>query len=107
MKEILAALRWRDALDILLVAVVVYRGLVLFRGTRGIQMLVGLGLLVGGSFLARSLELWSVTWIFDNFWSFWAIALVVLFQPELRRGLTGIGHGPLRLALGRPRAPRP
>jgi len=40
---------------------VVYRGLVLFRGTRGIQMLVGLGLLVGGSFLARSFELWSIT----------------------------------------------
>jgi len=104
MKEIIAALRWRDALDILLVAGVVYRGLVLFRGTRGIQMLVGLGLLVGGSFLARSFELWSITWIFDNFWSFWAIALIVLFQPELRRALTRIGQGRLWLAFGGTRA---
>jgi len=104
MKEIVAALRWRDALDILLVAAVVYRGLVLFRGTRGIQMLVGLGLLVGGSFLARSLELWSITWIFDTFWSFWAIALIVLFQPELRRALTRIGQGRLWLAFGGTRA---
>src|SRR2546427_12413276 len=93
MREILAALRWRDALDILLVAVVVYRGLVLFRGTRGIQMLVGLGLLVGGAFLARSFELWSITWIFDNLWSFWAISLIVLFQPEMLRAPTGSGQG--------------
>jgi len=104
MKEILAALRWRDALDIVLVAAVVYRGLVLLRGTRSIQMLVGLGVLVAGSFLARSFELWSITWIFDNFWSFWAIALVVLFQPELRRVLTGVGQGRLWLAFGGTRA---
>jgi len=97
MKDILAALRWRDALDIVLVAAVVYRGLVLFQGTRSIQMVVGLALLVGGSVLARSLELRSITWILDNFWSFWAIALIVLFQPELRRALTRVGEGRLWL----------
>lgn len=104
MKELLATLRWRDGLDILIVAAVVYRGLILFRGTRSIQMLIGLALLVGGSFLARALELWSITWILDNFWSFWAIALVVLFQPELRRALTGIGRGRLWPAFGAGRA---
>src|SRR5262249_4057412 len=97
MKEILAALRWRDALDIVLVAALVYRGLVLFRGTRSIQMVIGVALLMGGSVLARSLELRSITWILDNFWSFWAIALIVLFQPELRRALTRVGEGRLWL----------
>jgi diadenylate cyclase len=97
--EVLAAFRWRDALDILLVAAVVYRILVMFRGTRALQMVVGLGALVVASLLARRLELYSTQWILDNLWSFWVIALVVLFQPELRRALARIGQGRLIQAL--------
>ena len=91
--DALGAFRWRDALDIALVATVVYRILVMFRGTRAVQMLVGLSALVAGSLLARRLELYSTQWILDNFWSFWVIALVVLFQPELRRALARVGEG--------------
>jgi diadenylate cyclase len=93
MKEMIDAFRWRDALDITLVAVVVYRIFVMFRGTRAVQMLVGLGFLVIASLLAQRLELYSMRWLLDNFWSFWVIALVVLFQPELRRALARIGQG--------------
>jgi diadenylate cyclase len=92
-RSFLVELRWRDALDILLVAVVVYRILVLFRGTRTVQMLIGLGALVAATLLARSLELYTLQWLLDNFWSFWVIALVVVFQPELRRLLAWIGQG--------------
>lgn len=95
MKGLLVQLRWRDAADILLVAVVVYRVLVLFRGTRTMQMLVGLGALVAATLLARSLELYTLQWLLDNFWSFWVIALVIVFQPELRRLLAWIGQGRL------------
>jgi diadenylate cyclase len=95
MTDALAAFRWRDALDIALVALVVYRVLLMFRGTRAVQMLVGLACLVAGSLIARRLELYSTQWILDNFWSFWVIALVVLFQPELRRALARIGEGRL------------
>jgi diadenylate cyclase len=91
--DALAAFRWRDAVDIALVALVVYRILLMFRGTRAVQMLVGLACLVAGSLIARRLELYSTQWILDNFWSFWVIALVVLFQPELRRALARIGEG--------------
>jgi diadenylate cyclase len=93
--EAIAAFRWRDVLDIGLVAIVVYRILVMFRGTRAVQMLVGLACLVAGSLLARRLELYSTQWILDNFWSFWVIAVVVLFQPELRRALARVGEGRL------------
>ncbi|HYE91183.1 MAG TPA: diadenylate cyclase CdaA [Terriglobales bacterium] len=95
MSEALAAFRWRDALDIALVAVVVYRILLMFRGTRAVQMLTGLACLVAGSLVARRLELYSTQWILDNFWAFWVIALVVLFQPELRRALARIGESRL------------
>jgi diadenylate cyclase len=91
--EAFAAFRWRDLLDIALVAIVVYRILVMFRGTRAVQMLIGLACLVAGSLLARRLELYSTQWILDNFWSFWVIAVVVLFQPELRRALARVGEG--------------
>jgi len=95
MTEALAAFRWRDVIDIALVALVVYRILLMFRGTRAVQMLIGIGCLVAGSLLARRLELYSTQWILDNFWSFWVIALVVLFQPELRRALARIGESRL------------
>jgi diadenylate cyclase len=107
MNEAFAAFRWRDLLDIALVAVVVYRILVMFRGTRAVQMLIGLSCLVAGSLLARRLELYSTQWILDNFWSFWVIALVVLFQPELRRALARVGEGRLAASLlGASRAER-
>ena len=99
MNEAFAAFRWRDVVDIALVAVVVYRILVMFRGTRAVQMLIGLSCLVAGSLLARRLELYSTQWILDNFWSFWVIALVVLFQPELRRALARVGEGRLASTL--------
>ena len=92
MWEAFQAFRWRDAIDILLVAAVLYRVFLMFRGTLAVQMLIGLGLLAGASFLSRRLELFSTSWILDNFWSFWALALVILFQPELRRALAQVGR---------------
>ena len=88
-----AAFRWRDGLDILLVAVIVYRVLVMFKGTRAVQMVIGLGALVAASVLAQTLELYSLQFILDSLWSLWVIVLVVLFQPELRRALAWVGQG--------------
>ena len=87
-----AGFGWRDAVDLVLVAVVIYHILVLFRGTRAMQMLVGVGVLVAASLAARQLQLHSLSWLLDTLWSFWVVVLVVLFQPELRRALTLLGH---------------
>lgn len=95
MWPVVEAFRVRDAIDILIVAAVVYRVLVMFRGTRALQMLAGLGGLMVASFLARRLDLFSTSWILETFWSVWVLALVVLFQPELRRALAQIGSSPL------------
>jgi len=90
-----AAFRWRDAVDILLVAALIYRVLTLFRGTRAVQITIGLGVLAGAAMGARALELTSLGWLLDHFWSFWVVALIVVFQPELRRALGWIGQGRL------------
>lgn len=95
MNQILVAWRWRDVLDILLVAVLIYRVLMLFRGTRAVQITIGLAVLAGATMAARALELTSLGWLLDHFWSFWVLALIVVFQPELRRALAWIGQGSL------------
>jgi diadenylate cyclase len=84
--------RLTDAIDILLVAAVLYRIFVMFKETRAIQMLLGLGGLMAASFLARRFDLFSTSWLLENFWSFWVLALIVLFQPELRRALAQLGQ---------------
>ncbi len=84
--------RLRDLIDILVVAVVLYRVFVMFKETRAVQMLIGLGGLLLASFVARRFELYSTSWLLENFWSFWVLALIVLFQPELRRALSQLGQ---------------
>lgn len=92
MWEVIQAFRVRDALDIAIVAFVLYRIFLMFKGTLAVQMLAGVGLLMAASVLSRKVELYSVNWILENFWSFWVLALVILFQPELRRALAQVGH---------------
>jgi diadenylate cyclase len=91
----LRTFRVTDAIDILLVAAVLYRVFVTFKETRAVQMLVGLAGLMLASFLARRFDLFSTSWLLENFWSFWVLALIVLFQPELRRALTQLGQSRL------------
>lgn len=90
--DVVHGIRLRDLLDIAIVAYVLYRVLLMFTGTLAVQMLAGLGLLMAGRFISREAELRSVSFILDNFWSFWVLALIVLFQPELRRALAQAGR---------------
>jgi diadenylate cyclase len=92
---IVGAVRWRDVLDVVLVAVLIYRILTLFRGTRAVQITIGLAVLAGAAMAARALDLTSLVWLLDHFWAFWVVALIVVFQPELRRALAWIGQGPV------------
>ena len=102
MWPVLQGFRLRDAVDIVVVAIVLYHVFVMFKETRAIQMLLGLAGLMIASFVARHFELFSSSWLLDNFWSFWVLALIVLFQPELRRALTRLGESRLLqgMALG-------
>src|SRR5438093_12697138 len=107
MRNLLLGFRWRDALDLALVLLIVYRLLVAFRGTRAAQILMGLGGLLVAGLVARRLELTTISWLLDTFLAFWAVLLVVLFQPELRRALAGLGQGQFLQALvGSSRAER-
>jgi diadenylate cyclase len=91
--EILRQHRWIfDVLDILLVSVIVYRLLLIIKGTKAAQMLIGLGVLLIASLLSRYLELYTVDWLVQSFWAQAVIALIILFQPEIRRALAQMGE---------------
>ena len=86
------ALRFpQDAIDILLVAYLVYRILLLIKGTRAFQILVGLILLIGAYSASRWFELVTLNWILKEFLSSFIILVVVLFQSDIRRALAQMG----------------
>ncbi len=82
-----------DVLDILIVAVIIYQLLKFLSGTRGWQILIGLTFLLSIWLFAKILQLQTVLWIFDNLWAIALFLLIVVFQPELRRGLAKLGEG--------------
>ncbi len=87
-----AAAHWRDALEIALLAIGIYFSWLLLRGTRGARVLTTLAVFfVSVMLLAQVLELRVIGWLFHNLSSFLVFALVVIFQPEIRRALAAFG----------------
>jgi len=88
----LARLDFRAALDILIIAVLIYYLLKLLRGTRALQMLVAIALLIVFYKGAQWARLEMVEWLLTTLLPYVAIALIVLFQPEIRRALSRFGR---------------
>ena len=90
-------LRIWDLLDIFVVAFIVYQILMLIRGTRAVQLVTGLGLLFAAYVISRWLGLYTLQWLLSYVGLVVPIALLVLFQPELRRMLEQLGRGSVSL----------
>lgn len=84
----------RAALDILLIAAVIYYFLSLMRGTRAAQMVIALGAIVGAYYAARWARLEMVEWLLTTVVPYLTIALIILFQPEIRQALASAGRNP-------------
>ncbi|HKR62520.1 MAG TPA: diadenylate cyclase CdaA [Thermoanaerobaculia bacterium] len=94
---------WRDAVDIAIVAFIIYYILILIRGTRAMQITIGL-LIVGSTvFVARALDLPALETISARLLFYLPFAVIVLFQQEIRRALARMAANPLAV-LFRPRA---
>lgn len=98
-------LTWRDAVDILAVAVIIYSILNLIRGTRAMQISIGLVLLASTFFVARALDLRALEVISGQILFYLPFAVIVLFQQEIRRALASMGSNPLLAILRRRGAP--
>lgn len=84
---------FRVAIDITVVAFVLYRFIMLIRGTRAVQLIKGLAILFAASFLAEILGLSTIDWILEQVRLALVVALPIVFQPELRRALEQLGRG--------------
>lgn len=87
---------WRSIFEIILLGVVLYYGYLYFRGTRGAKVLTGLAIVfLTLTLISTLLNLVVIGWILRSFSVFLAVALVVIFQPELRRALAELGGHPI------------
>src|SRR3954466_5956849 len=89
------AVTWMDVLDVLLVTFLFYRLYVAMRGTIAAQIFLGLLLVIAGSLVARAADMKALSWLLKTLTDIWVIALIVLFQPELRRLLLFLGRNPI------------
>jgi diadenylate cyclase len=86
------ASHWRHGLEIMLLWFLIYQSYRYFRATRGARIFTGLvGLWIGLTLLSAFLDLNVIGWILEKIAVFLAVALVVIFQPELRRALAELG----------------
>jgi len=86
---------WRDVLDITLVALVVYNLLLLIRGTRAVQMLLGIIFIAVAYYVAGVAKLLTLQEILAKFLLVLPFAIIVLFQQEIRHALASFGRNPL------------
>ncbi|MBI4179131.1 TIGR00159 family protein [bacterium] len=89
---VLGNLSGRDLIDILLVASLFYLLYTFVKGTRAVQVLQGLALILILAFVAQKFRLGTTAWILSSSWLVWVLAFIVLFQPELRRALARLGQ---------------
>jgi len=88
--------RWQDILDILVVAFVIHQLISIIRGTRSVQMVVGIGILTAVYFLASVLDLSMLMWVMQTFLSSILLIVIIVFQQDIRRALTQVGRTPFQ-----------
>lgn len=95
MIDTILSMTWIDVLDILIVAFLIYRTMLLIKGTRAEQMLLGLAMIVIIYFLSQWAGLLTLRWILNNFLSSLILIIIVIFQHDIRRALAQIGRPPI------------
>jgi len=88
---ILPRITWITALDILILAFIIYQVLMLIKGTRAVQMVVGVSLVVAFYYFSRYSRLSAVSWLMAVILPYFVFALIVIFQSEIRRALAHFG----------------
>ena len=84
--------QWRDVVEILIVAYVVYRALLLVVGTRALHILLGLVMLGAAYVAAVLLKFAMISYLLGVVFTYGAFALLIVFQPELRAALARLGQ---------------
>lgn len=91
MSQILKLLEWYDILDMAIIYYLVYRMLLFIRGTRSIQMAMGIGVFIIAFAISYFLKLYTLHWILSNFFNVFIIVIIIVFAEDIRRALTTVG----------------
>ena len=94
MFDVFSNLRLLDLIDISIVAFIIYRIILLIKGTRAVQMLLGLAVILAVYMASRVGDLHTLNWFLSNFLSSIILVIVVIFQNDIRRALMHVGRNP-------------
>jgi len=94
LNQLLTQLRWQDFFDILFVFAIIYRLLLLIRGTRAVQILTGLGMVSVAFILSDYLKFFVLNYLLRQFFDYLFLIVIILFQDEIRRALANVGRNP-------------
>ena len=83
----------KEIVDITIVSYIIYKFIALVRGTRAVQLLKGVVVLIAVWAVSYIFELLTLQWLMNQVFTFGVVAIAVIFQPELRRALEKIGQG--------------
>lgn len=83
----------KDVIDIVVVSLIIYQVLIIVHGTRALQMLIGVGVMVILFWFAVSFKLYSLNWILGHFFDSFFIIAIIIFQDQIRSALATMGTG--------------
>jgi diadenylate cyclase len=81
----------KDFIDVFIVSIVIYNILVIIRGTRAVQILIGLLAIVILFWFSHSYQFYSLNWILDHFFDSFIVIFIIIFQEEIRMSLASLG----------------
>lgn len=90
---------WKAVMEITILSLFIYYILLFIKGTRAVQVLKGLLLLIVTFFISEKLDLAVLHWLLTMFAPIAIISLIIIFQSELRRGLARLGRGPFLISM--------
>jgi diadenylate cyclase len=86
--------RWQDAVDVLVVAFIIYQIFLFIKGTRAVQIVLGMVVIFVAFLVSRKVELLTLQWILGNFLGSIILVIIILFKTEIRRVLAQVGRSP-------------
>lgn len=92
MEDLFSNLQITDIADVTILTLVIYRLLLLMKGTKAFQMVWGLLVLIPIYIFAKRFSLYTLSWILDRFSVYVVLAIIILFQEDLRRALARVGN---------------
>lgn len=86
---------FKDIVDVGIVSYIIYKMILLVRGTRAVQLLKGIFVLIVAWAISTWFNLYTLKWLMNQMFTFGVVSVLIIFQPELRRALEQLGRGKL------------